>query len=267
MLVRLLTMREALALLLSAIVVTYFPVTVVSFCSASAAQHQLHAGGRPHAHAARASAVDTAAAHAADNTPTTATHPVHELGDNDDGSSSSSIGISSSSSSERFESFAKFLVETQAAICLEAEASDGRASFCTDRWEREGASKVGVCCTRAHVCVGGCVGVCMCVLVGVFHFHEPGTVTYESTLAHMNRLVYSIVQHLGCCSAVVRIVEYTRLDYVFPDQALLISVFAGISSAFISIYIGLRHHPCPGGRRAAGESRLQCVCDPRGAYT
>eukprot|EP00752_Nemacystus_decipiens_P008039 g7184.t1 len=66
---------------------------------------------------------------------------MHPTNDIDASNGSSSVGISSGSSSERFESFAKFLLETQAAICREAEASDGRASFCTDRWEREGASK------------------------------------------------------------------------------------------------------------------------------
>lgn len=152
--VRLRKMRSALDLLLTALVVTYFPVAVVSFCSTSATQHQLHkASAWPHAHTARASAVGTAAAPAADNMPTTPTHPVNELGGDDD---SSSVDVSSSSSSERFESFAKFLMETQAAICLQAEASDGRASFCTDRWEREGASKVGLCWarSRAYVLMG-----------------------------------------------------------------------------------------------------------------
>lgn len=76
-------------------------------------------------------------------------HPANELGDDKEISSS----INSSSSSERFESFAEFLLETQAAICLQAEASDGKASFCTDRWEREGASKVGVCWVGTHVCL------------------------------------------------------------------------------------------------------------------
>ena len=142
-------MRAALDLLLSiTLVVAYSPVAVVSFCSTGATRNQLHAHtDRPHAHASRSSAVrGTAAAPAADNTPATPTHPVNELGDGD---GSSSVGISSGSSSERFESFAKFLMETQAAICLDAEASDGRASFCTDRWEREGASKVGACWVRA----------------------------------------------------------------------------------------------------------------------
>ena len=48
-----------------------------------------------------------------------------------------------SSSSERFDSFAKFLLETQEVICRQAETSDGRASFCSDRWERDGPSEVG----------------------------------------------------------------------------------------------------------------------------
>lgn len=164
-------MRAALELLLSTtLVVTHIPVAVVSFCSTGAAQHQFHAQGpapRAHAHTARASSAGTgtAAAPAADNTPTASAQPA-----NDD---SSSVGINSSSSSERFESFAKFLMDTQAAICLEAEASDGRASFCTDRWEREGAAKVGACrigpflfvlylmfccrCCRCCGCGRGCV--------------------------------------------------------------------------------------------------------------
>lgn len=52
-------------------------------------------------------------------------------------------------SSERFDHFAKFLLETQEVICLQAEASDGRASFCSDRWERDGPSEVGMIRTAA----------------------------------------------------------------------------------------------------------------------
>lgn len=43
---------------------------------------------------------------------------------------------------DRFDSFANFLLETQEAICREAEASDGVGRFCSERWERDSPSEV-----------------------------------------------------------------------------------------------------------------------------
>lgn len=55
--------------------------------------------------------------------------------------------VAKTASSERFDNFAKFLLETQEVICQQAEASDGRGSFCFDRWERDGPSQVGTYAT------------------------------------------------------------------------------------------------------------------------
>lgn len=47
-----------------------------------------------------------------------------------------------SSGSKRFESFAKFLLETQEQICQQAATTDGKADFCVDKWERGAPSEV-----------------------------------------------------------------------------------------------------------------------------
>ncbi|CAM9669922.1 unnamed protein product, partial [Hapterophycus canaliculatus] len=125
-------MAAAAELVLYALVIASAPLGSVGFCSATTAgsAHQLH--GAPRAGASvlfGETAGAIAGAAAADNAPTTSTNPTHESSDN------------INSRSERFESFAAFLMETQADICRQAENSDGRATFCTDRWEREGSSK------------------------------------------------------------------------------------------------------------------------------
>lgn len=143
---RLAKMTVAAELVLYALVIASAPLASVGFCSATTAgsAHQLH--GAPRAGRGwvpvrkEVLARATAAAAAADDAPTTFTDLINEL--SDDGSGSS----------ERFDSFADFLVKTQADICRQAEDSDGRATFCTDRWEREGASKVGCwCCVYGFV--------------------------------------------------------------------------------------------------------------------
>ncbi|CAN0164482.1 unnamed protein product [Ectocarpus fasciculatus] len=112
--------------LLFVLLATHFPVAVVSFCSPA---HQLH-------HAAPSSPRSSlllGATATADNNPPTTTPTGTSTGRDHGGDYRSS--------SERFENFAEFLVKTQSDICSQAETSDGKATFCIDRWEREGASK------------------------------------------------------------------------------------------------------------------------------
>ena len=52
-------------------------------------------------------------------------------------------GSTNTNDGNRFERFASFLLETQKAICREAEASDGVGRFCSDRWQRDDPSEVG----------------------------------------------------------------------------------------------------------------------------
>lgn len=123
-------MVAAAGLVLFSLIVTSVPPVSVGFCSATTAGSAHH---QPSGTLSRHASVPirSQAAAAADNAPTTSRNPTEEMGDDGD-----------SNSSERFESFAAFLMATQADICRQAEDSDGKATFCTDRWEREGASKV-----------------------------------------------------------------------------------------------------------------------------
>lgn len=120
--------------------VASFPVAVVGFCSTAAV-----------AAAAGPSLRQLRTRNDAATPATTSTRPTNDLSDGDNDSSSSS----NHSSTQRFENFAEFLIETQKQICAQAEASDGKATFCTDRWEREGDSKVWLLVSR-------CRGVSFC---------------------------------------------------------------------------------------------------------
>lgn len=156
----------AATLLLCIVPLLISPVAVSSFCAPTttagtlahstrreAAAQQQHR--QTHAAALRAADTSTAATAAAAATTTTEATPLDQ--NHPDGSltvdgkvdveaATQSAVVSpvvgSSSSSERFESFAKFLLETQDAICRRAEASDGKATFCSDRWERDHPTEV-----------------------------------------------------------------------------------------------------------------------------
>lgn len=121
------TMEAGAKGLLFILMASHFPVAVISFClpATAAPAHQLH-------HAASSSSRYSVlgATATADNTPTATP------------STENDHGADNRSSSERFDNFAEFLVKTQSDICSQAETSDGKATFCIDRWEREGASKV-----------------------------------------------------------------------------------------------------------------------------
>lgn len=122
-------MEAAAKGLLFILLASHFPVAVDSFCSpkTAAPAHQLHDAASSSSRSSVLGATVTA-----DNIPPTAT-PTSTGKDN---------GGDNRGSSERFENFAEFLVKTQSDICSQAETSDGKATFCSDRWEREGASKV-----------------------------------------------------------------------------------------------------------------------------